>query len=140
MANHMNEQPKHELPMNTTVPVTVYKTPDPQQGISELYTIYAQVLPIAPNAERCWVIKEKHGYWDENARDPQQKFKHQVTTLSPEDPMHCLTIEEVHKQIDAQVLVRAKNGFEYMFTLNQFDPPWFTRFQVLPDGSYKKLP
>jgi hypothetical protein len=32
-------------PVNSTPPQTVYKTPDPQANVSELYTIYAQQIP-----------------------------------------------------------------------------------------------
>jgi hypothetical protein len=89
--------------ISPTVPKTVYKTPHPQDEVSELYTIFADVLPNASDPQKRWVVNEKHGWWDEDSKT----FLHAVTTLSPNDPKHCVTIEEAHEIIDRQVLLRA---------------------------------
>jgi hypothetical protein len=120
--------------------MTVYKTPDPEDEVSELYTIHADELPGATDPEKRWVVKETHGYWDEHEPDPNvKKFKNQARTLSPTDPLHCVTIEEAHKIIDEQVLFRAKSGFKYMRRLSMFGPP-HELYEVMPDGTYREMP
>jgi hypothetical protein len=83
---------------------------------------------------------EKFCYSDEAERDPKKKFKNVVNTLSPTDPVHCLTIEESHEFIKKQVLFRASQGFKYLFALDPFGVPWYKRYEVLPDGSWREIP
>jgi hypothetical protein len=122
-----------------TIPKVVYKTPYPEVRVSEGYTIFADELPEASDAARCWVVREIHGYWDETEPDPKQKFKNKAVSLSPTDPKHCVTIHEAHKIIDEQVLYRARTGFKYLLMLNMMGPP-HDRFEIMPDGSYRELP
>jgi hypothetical protein len=110
-----------------------------EDRVSELYTIFADELPEATDEARCWVVKEIHGYWDENEPDPTQKFKNRATTLSPTDPKHCVTIQEAHILIDDQVRSRAAAGFKFMRMLDMFGPPHLL-FEVMPDGSYRRMP
>ena len=119
--------------------VTVYKTSKPQQDISELYIIHAEMLPTALYTKKFWVIKEKHGYWDESEPNPKNKFKNDVTTLSPTDPMHCLTIDEARKAIEEQVLFRVRSGFKYIVIFNPDDAPYITQYEVLPDGERRRM-
>jgi hypothetical protein len=121
--------------INPTVPQTVYKTPNPEREVSELYTIFADVLPAATDLQRRWVVNERHGWWDE--RDKQ--FKNKAETLSPTDPKHCVTIEEAHKIIDRQVFLRAKAGFKYLFVRDFYDAPWYKSYEILPDGTHKEI-
>ena len=122
--------------ISPTVPKTVYKTPHPQDEVSELYTIFADVLPNASDPQKRWVVNEKHGWWDEDSKT----FLHAVTTLSPNDPKHCVTIEEAHEIIDRQVLLRARSGFRYLFIKDFFDAPGgFQRFEILPDGTQREI-
>jgi GH43 family beta-xylosidase len=122
-----------------TIPKTVYKTPEPEARVSECYTIFADDLPEATDEAKCWVVKEIHGYWDQDEPDPKKKFKNKATSLSPTDPKHCVTIHEAHDIIDGQVLHRAKSGFKYVFMLDMFGPP-HKRFEIMPDGKYRAMP
>jgi len=82
---------------------------------------------------------EKFGYWDEAEPDPKKQFKNEVNTLSTTDPNHCLTIGESHEFIKKQVLLRASQGFKCLFTLDPFGAPWFKRYEVLSDGSWREV-
>ena len=123
-----------------TLLVTVYNTPHPHQGRSPLYTLHAEIHPEALDLTRCWVVMEKFGYWDDAEPDPNKRFKDAVNTLSPTNPVRFLTIEESHEVIKRQVLFRAGQGFKYLFTLDPFGVPWFKRYEVLPDGSWREMP
>jgi hypothetical protein len=118
-----------------TVPQTLYSTPDPHQEISELYVINAEELATATDPKRRWVIREKHGYWDEQYK----KFLLDVITLSPNDPKHCVTLEEAHIAVEKQVLVRVKSGFRFLFEWSPYGPPWFKRYEIMSDGTHKEL-
>jgi hypothetical protein len=127
------------MALNPTIPMTVYKTPDVEEEVSELYTIYADELPGATDPKKRWVVNEIHGYWDENEPDPKvKKFKNVATTLSPNDPKHCITIEEAFKIMNKQVLFRSKSGFKYMRMLDMFGPP-HKLYEVMPDGKYREM-
>jgi len=126
--------------MNVSVPQTVYKTPEPEENVSELYTIYCQQMPDATTRGKCWIVKERYGAWDGGEPDPKKKFKIGVTTLSPTDPRHYLTADEAEKQADAQVLSRAKSGFKYLFVRNFYEAPWHKRYEILPDGKLREIP
>jgi hypothetical protein len=86
------------------------------------------------------VLKETHGFWDESESTPKKKFKKNTDTLSPVDPDHCITPEELFQRADAQVLYRAKNGFKYMFVRDFFDPPFYKRYEILADDTQFELP
>jgi hypothetical protein len=124
--------------MRAMVPKTVYQTPNPAQDISECYTVWAEVLPEATDPKKQWVVKEKHGYWDE--RGQPKKFKHEVVTLGPTDPVHWLSVEEAQKAIDKQVSSRANQGFKYLFVHDFYDAPWFRRYEILSDGTEQEMP
>ena len=96
----------------------------------------SEIHPDATDAEKCWVAIEKLG-WDE--ADPKKKFKNGVKTLSPTDPVHCLTVEEFHEFIKKQVLFPASQGFKYLFTLDPFEASWHKRHEVLSDGSWREM-
>ena len=123
----------------STIPRTVYKVPNPLEDVSELYSIFADELPSANHPEKRYVVKEIHGYWDEQETDPKaKKFKNVATTLSPTDAEHCVTIEEAWKLIDGQIWLRAKSGFKYMRELDMFGPP-HKLFEVIAKGSYRPM-
>ena len=82
---------------------------------------------------------EKFAFWDEAEPDPTKRLKHDVNALSPTDPNRCLTVEECHEFIKKQVLFRASQGFKYLFTLDPFGVPWFKRYEVLSDGSWREM-
>jgi hypothetical protein len=123
-----------------TLLVTVYNTPHPRRELSPLYTLHAEIHPHATDTTNCWVVMEKFCYSDEAERDPKKKFKNVVNTLSPTDPLHCLSIEESHECIRKQVLFRASQGFKYLFALDPFGVPWYKRYEVLSDGSWREIP
>jgi hypothetical protein len=120
----------------------MYNVPNPQSDLSELYLIYGEELSTATDPKRRWVLVESHGYWDEAEPDPdpKKKFKLQSPTLAPTEQRHCMTIDDVFKAVDAQVLFRAKTGFKYLFTTNFVRPPYQIRYEILPDGARKELP
>jgi hypothetical protein len=124
---------------NPTVPMTLYERPDPEDEVSELYTIYADELPTATDGQKRWVVNELHGYWDEHEPDPKKRFKNAVTTLSPTDPKHCVTIEDAWKIMKQQVFHRSKSGFKYMRMLNMLGPP-HKLYEVMADGRYREMP
>jgi hypothetical protein len=43
-------------------PKTVYRTPTPEWQISECYEIWIEAFPGAPDRNRCWIVREVHGY------------------------------------------------------------------------------
>jgi hypothetical protein len=71
--------------MSASVPKTVYKTPNPEEQVSELYTVYAEELPESKDPQKRRVVKERYGAWDEAEPDPKRKLKIKVFTLSPTD-------------------------------------------------------
>ena len=123
-----------------TLLVTVYNTPYPRQGLSPLYTLHAEIHPRATDAKKCWVVMEKFCYSDDAEPDLKKRFKNDVNTLSPTDPVDCLTIEESHEFIKKQVSLRASQGFKYLFTLDPFGVPWYKRYEVLSDGAWQEMP
>jgi hypothetical protein len=127
-------------PINSSPPQTVYKTPDPQGNISELYSISCQQMSNAVSLEKSWVVSERYGAWDEAEPDPKQKFKINVKTLSPTDPQHYPTLNEAQNQANEQVMLRVRNGFKYLFIHDFFDAPWYRRYEVFPDGKRREIP
>jgi len=125
---------------NRTVPMVMYNVPNPQDDFSELYLIYGEELATATDPVKRWVPMEMHGYWDEAEPDPKTKFKLRSTTLAPTEQRHCMTIGDVFKAVDTQVLFRAKTGFKYLFTTDFVRPPYRIRYEVLPDGTRRQLP
>jgi hypothetical protein len=118
-------------------PKTVYRTPNPEWDVSESYEILIEVVPDAPDPQRCWVVRELHGYFEEATKT----YHHQVETLHPNEPRHFLTFEEVMRAANQQVLLRATQGFRFLFTMNYDNPPWYSRFEVvLPAGEVRPLP
>src|SRR5262249_50873729 len=63
-------------------PKTVYRTPNPEWGVSEAYEITIEFVPGAPDPQRCWIVRELHGYYEEATKTYHQK----VETLHPKDP------------------------------------------------------
>jgi hypothetical protein len=91
----------------------------------------------APDKNRCWIVREHHGYFE----DATKTYHHQVTTLNPTDPRHFLTFEEVVKAANEQVLLRAKDGFRFLFTTTYSGAPWYNRFEViLASGTVQSMP
>ena len=127
-------------PIHSSPPQTVYKTPDPQVNVSELYSIFAVQMSNALSLQKSWVVNERYGAWDEAEPDPKKKFKINVKTLSPTEPQHYLTLDEAHTQCNEQVMVRVGHGFKYLFIHDFLDAPWFRRYEVLPDGKRREIP
>lgn len=122
---------------NPPFPKTVYRTPTPEAGVSEAYEIFIDVVHGAPDSQRCWIVREIHGYYEEAAKT----YHHKVETLHPNEPRHFLTLEEAMRVADQQVLLRARQGFHFLFTMNYNQAPWYSRFEVvLPAGEIKPLP
>lgn len=120
------------MPHNkSTIPQVLYNTPDPFSKPSELYVINATTVESASDAVRCWFIKEEHGYWDEKKR----AFKNRATTLQPNEPHLWMSFDDAHKEINKQVMCRVREGFKYQLEWNPFEPPFFSRFEIQPDGT-----
>jgi len=126
--------------MNMSWPKTLYRTPNPEWGISEGYEIIIEAFPgPVPDPQRRWFVRELHGWWEEATKT----YHYKVETLRPTDPKHFRTINEAAREADEQVLLRAKDGFRFLFTLDytKQEPPWHTRFEVmLPAGEIQPLP
>lgn len=125
--------------MNKTAsfPKTLYRTPNPEWEISEAYEIFIEPVPGAPDPERCWIVREMHGYYEEDTKT----YHYKVETLHPNQPKHFMTLDEATKVADQQVVFRARGGFHFLFTLNYYQAPWYSRFEVvLPAGEVRPLP
>jgi hypothetical protein len=96
-------------------PKTVYRTPNPERGISEAYEIAIEPVPGAPDPRRCWIVRELHGYYEEATKT----YHEEVETLHPNEPQHFLALEEAMREADKQVLFRAKEGFHFLFIRNE---------------------
>lgn len=119
---------------DNTVPQVLYNTRDPLSQPSELYTINAVKLDPIPDPAKCWVVKEEHGYWDE----AQKKFLARATTLRPTDPKYAVSIEQAFKDVQAQVMVRVKEGFKFQLEWYPYAPPFYERYEIQPDGTRKR--
>lgn len=117
-----------------TIPQVLYNTPDPFTEPSELYKIIAEVLPSATDPIKCWLVTEEHGYWNEATKS----FENRATTLKPEDPIHCVSLDEAFKAIEAQVMLRVSSGFKYQFEWDPMSPTHFRKFEIQPDGAKKE--
>ncbi|MGC2734305.1 MAG: hypothetical protein WA212_10450 [Candidatus Acidiferrales bacterium] len=123
------------LPMKF-FPKSVYRTPNPEFDISEGYSIFIESFPNRADPARCWIVRETHGWYD----DATKTYLHKVETLHPTDTKHFMTFDEVQKAADRQVLLRAKDGFRFLFTIGN-EEPWHKRFEVvIPSGEFKPLP
>src|SRR3974377_2397607 len=100
-----------------TLLVTVYNTPHVQRELLPHYTLHAEIHPNARDPKKCWVVIEKVDYWDEAGPNRENKSKNAVNTLNAPGTAHCLTIEESQEVIKKQVVIRANQGFKYLFTL-----------------------
>ncbi|MBZ5502319.1 MAG: hypothetical protein LAN59_08760 [Acidobacteriia bacterium] len=126
---------------DATVPLTVYETPNPEHNVSPLYTVYCERMEDFTDPARCWIVKERYGAWDEKEIDPtKKKFKIDVTTLSPNEPQHYLTLDEAHEQAEKQMMLRVRSGFCYLFVRDFYEAPWHKIFKVSPDGRRVEIP
>lgn len=120
-------------------PKALYRTPNPEFGFSEWYEIVIDPFPgPVPDSHRRWFVRELHGWWEEATKT----YHHKVETLHPTDPKYFLTIDEAMDQANKQVLLRAKDGFRFLFTIDpkKQEPPWHEQFEVvLPGGEIKPL-
>ena len=117
-----------------TIPQVLYNTPDPFREPSELYKLIAEVLPSATDPIKCWLLTEEHGYWNEATTS----FENRATTLKPEDSIHCVSLDEVFKAIEAQVMLRVRSGFKYQLEWDPMSPTHFRKFEIQPDGAKKE--
>lgn len=90
-------------------PSSVQHAPDPHLNPSELYVINGTTLDTATDPIKRWVIKEEHGYWDEQ----EKAFKNRATTLLPNEPHLCVSLDDVLEEVKRQVMLRVRNGFKY---------------------------
>ena len=119
---------------NNTVPQVLYNTPDPHSEPSELYVINGTILEAATDPIKCWVVKEEHGYWDEQ----DKAFKNRAQTLYPNDPRFCVSLKEIHDEVKQQVMVRVRHGFKYQMEWDPFAPRYFRKFEIQLDGTRKE--
>lgn len=122
---------------DNTVPQVLYNTPDPHLEPSELYVINGTIMKSATDPVKRWVIKEEHGYWDQSA-GVSGAFVNRAQTLLPEDPTLCASLEEIHEQVKKQVLFRASCGFKYQLEWFPYEPPFYQKFEIQPDGTRKR--
>ena len=119
---------------NNTVPQVLYNTSDPLSKPSELYVINGTVFEGATDPVKCWVVKEEHGFWDEKDKE----FKNRATTFHPNEERHCLSLEDVKTEVKKQVIFRAQTGFKYQFEWYPYEPPFYRKYEIQPDGSRKR--
>lgn len=125
--------------MKSSFPKTIFRTPTPEFEISETYEIFIKPVPGVPDPHECWIVREMHGWYDQRTKS----FLYKVETLEPADKRHFLTCEEAINQANLHVLLRAKDGFRFLFIMRYTEPspPWYDRLEVLlPDGEYRPLP
>ncbi|MGB8474798.1 MAG: hypothetical protein WCE61_12000 [Candidatus Acidiferrum sp.] len=125
--------------MKNCFPKTVFRTPNPQFEVSEVYEIFIKPVPGAADLHECWIVGETHGWCDEVTK----RFHYRVETVEPVDKHSFLTCEEAIYLANEQVLLRAKNGFRFLFVMNYTEPspPWYERLEIiLPGGEYRPLP
>ncbi len=113
-----------------TLPQVLYNVPDPTSELAELYVIYGTTLPAAADPIRRWVVREEHGYWNEE----KKTFENKAMTFLPSDPSLCLSIDEIQSEVKKQVMVRVRSGFKYQIEWYPF-PPFHRKFEILPDGT-----
>lgn len=119
---------------NNTLPQVLYNTPNPFTEPSELYVIHGTVLKASTDPVKRWVVKEEHGFWDEAT----QTFKNRATTLLPNEPQYCFSLEDIHEEVRKQVMVRVRAGFKYQMEWYPYEPPFFQKFEILPNGEKKR--
>jgi len=101
---------------------------------SELHKIIAEVLPNATDPIKCWLMTEEHGYWNEATNS----FENRASTLKPKGSIHCVSLDEAFKAIEAQVMLRVRSGFKYQFEWDPMSPTHFRKFEIQPDGAKKE--
>jgi hypothetical protein len=121
--------------MDTTTPLVLYKIPNPQRDVSELYLEYADESPNATDTEKRWIVKEKHGWFDSELK----KFQNQAFTLNP-DVEFCVDLDQAFRLINKQIQRRANEGFKYLLTLDPYGEPWYKKYEILSDGKRRELP
>jgi hypothetical protein len=119
---------------NNTVPQVLYITPDPHLNPSELSVIIGTILDTATDPIKRWVVKEEHGYWDEQ----EKVFKNRATTLLPNEPPLCVSVEDILEEVQKQVMVRVRNGFKYQLEWFPYEPPFYRKFEIQLDGTRKR--
>jgi hypothetical protein len=119
---------------NNTVPQVLYNTADPHSQPSELYVVNGTTLPTATDRIKCWVVKEEHGYWDEETK----QFKIRTTTLHPTEQQYCFSLDEIHDEIHRQVVSRVKEGFKYQVEWYPYKLPFYRKYEIAADGSRKR--
>jgi hypothetical protein len=118
-----------------TIPQVLYDTPDPHAKASELYVINGTILEGATDPVKRWVVKEEHGFWDEATKE----FKNRAKTLHPNDPKHCLSINDVLIEVEKQVMRRVKEGFKYQLEWEPMAAPlWYRKYEISWDGTRKE--
>jgi hypothetical protein len=119
---------------DNTVPQVLYNTPDPHSKPSELYVINGTILPTATDPIKRWVIKEEHGYWDEETK----QFKIRAKTMHPTEHQYCFSIDDIHGEIKRQMMSRVKEGFKYQLEWYPYELPFYRKYEIALDGTRKR--
>ena len=118
-----------------TIPQVLYNTPNPLSTPSELYVINGTILDTATDPVKRWVVKEQYGFWDEATKE----FKNRATTLLPNDPKHCFSLDDVLVEVQKQVMRRVGQGFKYQFEWEPMAAPlWHKKYEIASDGTRKE--
>jgi hypothetical protein len=59
--------PRYGIP-DPPFPKAVYRIPNPEWGISEGYEIFIDVVHGAPDPGRCSIVREMHGFYEEETK------------------------------------------------------------------------
>ena len=54
------------------------------------------------------------------------------------EPQHCLSLDDLHDEIKKQVMVRVRGGFKYQMEWYPYEPPFFRKYEIAPDGTRKR--
>src|SRR5260370_19288736 len=79
------------------------------------------------------IIHEEHGVWDEATKT----FENRATTLLPNEPQHCLSLDDLHDEIKKQVMVRVRGGFKNQKKWDPYQAPLFSKYQNAPKRTNK---
>jgi hypothetical protein len=56
----------------------------------------------------------------------------------PNEPHLCVSLDDIHEEVEKQVMVRVRSGFKYQMEWYPYEPPFYRKFEIQPDGTGKR--
>jgi hypothetical protein len=56
----------------------------------------------------------------------------------PNEPQYGVSLEEIHDEVKKQVMVRVGTGYKYQLEWYPYEPPFYRKFEIQPDGTRKR--